>query len=151
MLFGGTLAVPATVTNVWTALSNCHQTTAFESQVKLNGSYTLPRFDVLVSAVYQNVQGPPVVANYIATNAVVAPGLGRNLAGGAANLTVNIIKRLVRGRRTGRPARPAAGQAAALQRHEDVVEHGHLQPVQCELGAGRDLNLTRRSGGRRQF
>ena len=92
VLFGAPLAVPGTVTNVWTPLSNCHQDTAFESQIKLNGSYTLPRFDVLVSAVYQNVQGPPVLANYIATNAAVAPSLGRNLAGGAQNLTVDIIK-----------------------------------------------------------
>ena len=80
------------VANVWTALSNCHQDTAFESQIKLNGSYTVPRFDVLVGAVYQNVQGPPVLANFIATNAVVSPGLGRNLAGGAANLTAGIVK-----------------------------------------------------------
>ena len=28
-----------------------------------------------------------------------------------------------------------------LQRHEDVVEHGHLHPVQCELGAGRESEL----------
>jgi hypothetical protein len=78
--------------NVWTPLSNCHQDTAFESQIKLNGSYTLPRFDILLSAVYQNVQGPAILANYIATNAVVAPSLGRNLAGGAANLTVGVLK-----------------------------------------------------------
>jgi hypothetical protein len=78
--------------NVWTPLQYCHQDTAFESQVKLNGSYTLPRFDVLVSAVYQNIQGPTIRANYVAPNALVAQSLGRSLAGGAANMTVAVIK-----------------------------------------------------------
>jgi hypothetical protein len=91
VLFGAPLVVPGTVTNVWTPISYCHQNGAFESQIKLNGSYTLPRYDILVSAVYQNVQGPPVLANYIATNASVASSLGRSLSGGAANLTATII------------------------------------------------------------
>ncbi len=77
---------------VWTPLEYCHQDTAFESQIKLNGSYTLPRCDVLVSAVYQNVQGPVVLANYNAPNSVVAPSLGRPLSGGAANITVGLIQ-----------------------------------------------------------
>ena len=80
------------VANVWTPLQLCHQDTAFESQIKLNGSYTLPRVDLLVSAVYQNVQGPTILANYNAPNAAVAPSLGRNLSGGAANITVPLIQ-----------------------------------------------------------
>jgi hypothetical protein len=78
--------------NVWTPLQNCHQDRAFESEIKLNGSYTLPRVDVLISAVYQNIQGPAILANFNASNAVVAPSLGRTLSGGAANLTVGLIK-----------------------------------------------------------
>jgi hypothetical protein len=80
------------VSNVWTPLQNCHQDMAFESQIKLNGSYTLPRLDVFISAVYQNIQGPAILANYNAPNSVVAPSLGRNLSGGAANLTVGLMK-----------------------------------------------------------
>jgi hypothetical protein len=71
---------------------HCHVDTAFESQIKLNGSYTVPRVDLLVSAVFQNIQGPRIAANYNAPNAVVAPSLGRNLSGGAANVTVNLIE-----------------------------------------------------------
>jgi hypothetical protein len=80
------------VSNVWTPLQYCHQDTAFESQIKLNGSYTMPRWDIILSAVYQSVQGPTLRANYNAPNAVVAPGLGRNLSGGAANMTVALIQ-----------------------------------------------------------
>ena len=80
------------VGNVWTPLQNCHVDTAFESQIKLNGSYTLPRVDVLISAVYQSVQGPAIRANYNAPNSVVSRPLGRNLSGGAANMTVALMR-----------------------------------------------------------
>ena len=80
------------VGNVWTPLQNCHVDTAFESQIKLNGSYTLPRVDVLISAVYQSVQGPAIRANYNAPNSVVSRTLGRNLSGGAANMTVALMR-----------------------------------------------------------
>ena len=33
-----------------------------------------------------------ILANFVATNAVVAPSLGRNLSGGAANKTINIVE-----------------------------------------------------------
>lgn len=69
----------------------CHQSTGFLTQVKGLGSYTIPKVDVLVSAGFQNVPGATIDALYTATNAVVSPGLGRNLSGNAANATVNIV------------------------------------------------------------
>jgi hypothetical protein len=70
----------------------CHQQSPFETQVKFLGSYTIPKIEVLISGALQSVQGPQVLANYVATNAVVAPSLGRPLAGNAANVTVNLIE-----------------------------------------------------------
>ena len=69
----------------------CHAETPFLTQVKFLGSYTLP-WNFQVAATYTNVPGigfppsPPapaalgVRAQYVATNAVIAPSLGRNLA-----------------------------------------------------------------------
>src|SRR5262249_10889088 len=41
--------------------------------------------------VFQSLPGTFVSANFVATNALVQPSLGRPLAGGAANVTVNIV------------------------------------------------------------
>jgi hypothetical protein len=84
----GATASPTT----WTPLQYCHQQTPFLSQVKLLGSYTVPKVDVQVSGTLQSVPGPIINANYTATNAVIAPFLGRNLAGNAPNTTVNLVQ-----------------------------------------------------------
>ena len=56
-----------------------------QTQVKLNGSYPLPKNLFDVSAVYQNLPGIPLNTRYVATNAQILPSLGRNLgACGAA-------------------------------------------------------------------
>ncbi len=71
--------------------TDCRFVEAFLTQVKFLGSYTIPRVDVQVSGTFQNLPGPQLAANYTAPNAEVAPSLGRNLAGGARNVTVNLI------------------------------------------------------------
>jgi hypothetical protein len=78
--------------NVWTPLQFCHQTGAFLTQAKFLGSYAVPRVGVQVSATYQSLPGQQIFANYVANNAVVTPGLGRPLAGNAANVTVNVLE-----------------------------------------------------------
>ena len=62
-------------------LVNCHSVTGLEgnTQYKAFGSYNLP-YDFFVSAVFQNIAGPPITASYAASNAEIAPSLGRNLA-----------------------------------------------------------------------
>jgi hypothetical protein len=62
------------------------------TNVKFAGSYTVPRFDVLVSGTFRSVPGAEIYANYVATNAVIVPSLGRALSGGVSNLPVTILK-----------------------------------------------------------
>ena len=74
-----------------TALEYCHQATNWLTQVKLLGSYNIPRIDVMVSGTLQNLPGPTIAANYNLPTAVAAQTLGRPLSGGAANVAVGLI------------------------------------------------------------
>ena len=44
-----------------------------------------------IAATFQSLPGPLMAANYIATNAVIIPSLGRPLSGGVANTTINLV------------------------------------------------------------
>jgi hypothetical protein len=59
----------------------CRVVTPFGGQTQLKAfmTYPLPH-DFIVSAVFQNISGPTITANYTASNAEIAPSLGRNLA-----------------------------------------------------------------------
>ncbi|MEO8257862.1 MAG: carboxypeptidase regulatory-like domain-containing protein [Acidobacteriota bacterium] len=70
----------------------CHVETAFLTQVKFLGTYTVPRVDVQVSGTFQSIPGPPILATYAAPNALVAPSLGRNLSGNAQNVNVALVE-----------------------------------------------------------
>lgn len=73
------------------ALPYCHVATNFLTQVKGLGSYNIPRIDVQTSLSFQSNPGPVLYANYVATNAVISPSLGRPLSANATNATVNLI------------------------------------------------------------
>ncbi len=69
----------------------CYQQSPFLTQVKFLGSYLIPKIDVLISGALQSVPGPQVIGNFVATNSIVQPSLGRPLSGGAPNVTVNVV------------------------------------------------------------
>jgi hypothetical protein len=71
----------------------CGQESALLTQVKFLGSYPLPWYGIQVSATFQNFPGQPTFANYVATNAVILPSLGRNLSSGAnGTVTFNTVR-----------------------------------------------------------
>src|SRR5262249_29825421 len=73
------LAVP--IVNVGGTLTSglgapyCHQETPFLTQVKLLGSYTVPKIDVSISGSFQSLPGPQLSANQVVPNATVRPSL----------------------------------------------------------------------------
>jgi hypothetical protein len=77
-------------------LRYCKQTLPWKGQLQAKATivYPLPWYGLRASAVYQNISGVPILANWTVTNAAVAPTLGRNLSscGTAAvcNATVSV-------------------------------------------------------------
>ena len=86
--FGAGLATSA----VTPASPYCRAAYGFLTQGRGLIAYVIPKADVQVAATFQSKPGPMLAANYAATNADVAPSLGRNLSGGAANVTINLIE-----------------------------------------------------------
>jgi hypothetical protein len=74
------------------SLLYCHVANAFLTQVKFIGSYTIPRVDLQVSAAFQSLPGPQLIANFDAPTTDVRPSLGRDLAGGTRNVRVNLVE-----------------------------------------------------------
>jgi hypothetical protein len=102
-MIGGTTVLnagPAATTNVGITsvlpasmpLQYCHVQGTFLTQVKLLGAYTVPRIDIQVSASLQNLPGPEITANYVASSAEVARSLGRPLSGNTPNVTVSLVE-----------------------------------------------------------
>ena len=69
----------------------CHVAYGVLTQLRGFASYIVPKVDVQLAATVQSKPGPILAANYAASNAVVAPSLGRPLSGNAANVTVNLV------------------------------------------------------------
>lgn len=69
------------------------------TQVKFFGMYPLP-WDTQVSATFQNLPGPEILASYNVTNADARPSLGRNLSAGRATVALVSPGTLYEGRIT---------------------------------------------------
>jgi hypothetical protein len=88
-----TQAVQTTrVTTSTGALANpwCRVEEAFQTSFRGLATYVIPKIDVNVSGTWRSDAGPEIAANYVVTNAIAAPSLGRNLSSG--NVTVNLVE-----------------------------------------------------------
>jgi hypothetical protein len=70
---------------------NCRQVLPFQTRVSGLATYTIPRVEVLLSGTFQSRPGTQLSANMNVPTAVVAQTLGRPLAGGDANVSINLL------------------------------------------------------------
>jgi len=70
---------------------NCHVALPFQMAASAMVAYTIPKVRVLTSGVFSSRRGSQISANYVVSSAVVAQTLGRPLAGGTANVTINVL------------------------------------------------------------
>ncbi len=68
----------------------CRTVEPFLTSFRGLATYIVPKADVNVSVTWRSDPGPQLAANYVVTNAIAAPSLGRNLSSG--NVTVNLIE-----------------------------------------------------------
>ena len=129
----------------------CHRDEPWITFVKGYGSYTIPRIDVQFSGTYQSKPGPLILALYTATNAQVAPSLGRNLAGAAPSVDVHLVSPGPYTTTNG-----GSGHLHAERLHQvdfriskllqfggtrSRAEHGYLQRTQLERGADTERHV----------
>jgi hypothetical protein len=80
----------------------CHRQTPFLASIKGLAAYTIPRVDVEISGTLQNkryvganlptIASQSLAANWVVANDLIRPSLSRDLAGGAAVATVNLVQ-----------------------------------------------------------
>jgi hypothetical protein len=66
--------------------------TKFLTQIKMLGTYMIPKVEVQLGATFQSLPGPHLGALQVVTSAEAAQSLGRPLSGGAANITTNALE-----------------------------------------------------------
>ncbi|MGD9902125.1 MAG: carboxypeptidase regulatory-like domain-containing protein [Vicinamibacterales bacterium] len=71
-------------------LYNCETQNPYQSRIKLNGSYPMP-LGLQAAVVYQNLPAANYAALYAVSTAAIAPSLGRPLAGGTRNVTLDLL------------------------------------------------------------
>jgi hypothetical protein len=69
----------------------CHVAYGVLTQLRGLGSYVVPKAEVELAVTFQSKPGAQLAANYAVPTSAIAPSLGRNLSGTAANATVNLI------------------------------------------------------------
>jgi hypothetical protein len=86
--------VPTGTPTAWRPQPFCHRETPWLTQFKTFGVYTVPKIEVQVSGTFRSIPGDPIRAAFNASNAYLTANstLGRPLAGGAANITIDLVE-----------------------------------------------------------
>jgi hypothetical protein len=69
----------------------CHVAYGWLTQLRGLGTYTIPKIDAQVSAVYQSKPGQLLAANWNAPAATIAQALGRAPSGNVTSVSINLI------------------------------------------------------------
>ncbi|MEP7306343.1 MAG: hypothetical protein ABJA98_12570 [Acidobacteriota bacterium] len=133
----------ARFTTAWQPEEYCQLSTGFLTQLRGLGAYTIPKIDVQVSATFQSRPGGQLAANFNASNAVVAPSLGRNLAGNAANVTLNLVAPRRALRRSHQQRRFSCREDSEIRPHPHAGERRHLQPDERQRRADVQPDIRR--------
>jgi len=85
--------VPTGTPTGWRPTQFCSRETPWLTQFKTFGVYTIPKAEVQVSGTFRSIPGDALRAVFNASNAYLAANstLGRTLAGGAANLPIDLV------------------------------------------------------------
>ena len=86
--------VPTGTPIAWRPSGFCHRETPWQTQFKMFGVYLVPKIAVQLSGSFRSIPGDPLRAAFNASNAYLAANstLGRPLAGGAANMTIDLVE-----------------------------------------------------------
>jgi hypothetical protein len=97
---GGTLSAVQSIAQ-WSR-AYCHRESGYLTNVKALATYTVPKIDVLISGTIQSkpyvgsnfpsVASQSIPANSVTPNALIAPSLGRPLAGGAPVTLLGLVQ-----------------------------------------------------------
>ena len=87
------IVLPAGTPTAWRAQQFCNRQTPWQTQFKTFGVYTIPKAEVQVSGTFRSIPGDTIRAVFNANNAYLAANstLGRPLAGGAANIAIDLV------------------------------------------------------------
>jgi hypothetical protein len=71
----------------------CHVDTNLmgQTQLKVLGTYLVPKANINFAATFQSVPGPQISATYTALNAVIQPSLGRPLSNSKPSVNINLV------------------------------------------------------------
>ena len=115
--------------------------------MKVQSAYTVPKIDVQLGGAFRSSPGPVVGANQVVLNAAVRPSLGRDLSGGAANVTVNSWLRARCTAIASISSTCASGRSCRVGRVRHVVSLDvynalNANPVLTENAAYRDTTIS---------